>query len=175
LAAGGAIAWMYRTRLNQAAPEIQLVARSEARAVASNDRESFLALQDPEDYAWRAVQEKRFGQLERVGLPANVPSREELYRAYEMRLAQALVFEASGRRLNMAYLSSEEFVRWEMAEVGLTGPFINEAISHILFTTPAILRQPVNAISLRTRVMGLDASPGEAALPLAFDFLEQQF
>ena len=63
LAAGGAIAWIYRTRLNQAALEIQLVARSEARAVASNDRESFLALQDREDYAWRAVQEKRFGQL----------------------------------------------------------------------------------------------------------------
>jgi WD40 repeat protein len=326
LAAGGVIAWLYHTRLNQATPEIQLVARSEAWAETANDLDSYLALQDPEDSAWRAVQEKRFGQLERVGLtefgwkatrnapqpgsvtlepggarldvtyrfsvtqpmpggpvsvtlrvpqyykqtpsgwvhalpgpdfwgaqrkqqgkrviviyfqrdaslieplaprldgimqricdalpcpwllpvtfentadslanlsdfsygyddtglklpsphliglPADVPSREELYRAYETRLVQALVFEASGRRLNMNYLSSEEFVRWELAQVGLTGPFINEAITRTLLTAPAVVRQPVSTISFRT-TSGLDASPGEAVLPLAYDFLEQQ-
>jgi hypothetical protein len=40
----------------------------EAQAIAVNDRASFLALQDPDDPGWHAMQEKRFGPLEQVGL-----------------------------------------------------------------------------------------------------------
>jgi len=61
--------WMYRTRLNQVIVPVRAVAQMEAQAVAANDPLSFLALQDPDDAAWRSVQRYRFGQLERVGLP----------------------------------------------------------------------------------------------------------
>jgi Tol biopolymer transport system component len=61
--------WMYRTRLNQVIEPVRAVAQMEAQAVAADDPVSFLALQDPDDAVWRAVQRYRFGQLERVGLP----------------------------------------------------------------------------------------------------------
>jgi len=61
--------WMYRTRLNQVIEPVRAVAQMEAQAVAANDPLSFLALQDPDDAVWRAVQKYRFGQLERAGLP----------------------------------------------------------------------------------------------------------
>jgi Tol biopolymer transport system component len=110
-----------------------------------------------------------------IGLPADAPSRQELYRAYEIRLVQALIYQASGQRLNMTYLSSKEFVRWELAQAGLAGPYIGEAITRTLITAPAVARQPLGAISLRWRSLGLGAAPGEVVMPLAFDFLEQQF
>jgi Tol biopolymer transport system component len=321
-------AWVYRAGLAQASDQVRLVARLEAQAVAQGDRESFMALQDPDDSAWRSVQSKRFGQLERagltefgwkaagaspqfgavslepdgarldvtyrfsvtqplpggpvtvsvqvpqyykrtpsgwvrampgpefwggwrklngkhivviyfqrdaaliepfvprldevmdrvcesltcpvllpitfdrfpetllslsdfsygydnnglklpsphwIGLPADSASREELYRAYGTRLAQALVYKASNSRLTMSYLTSKEFVRWELAQAGLSGPFISEAVTRTLRTAPAIARQPLSAISVRSRWLGLDASPGEVVVPLAFDFLERQF
>jgi hypothetical protein len=316
-------AWAYRAGLAQASDQVRLVARLEAQAVARDDRESFMALQDPDDPAWRSVQSKRFGQLERagltefgwkaagaspqfgsvslepdgarldvtyrfsvtqplpggpvtvsaqvpqyykrahprlgardaarflgrlaqaqrqthvviyfqrdapsssrscapdevmdrvcesltcpvllpitfdrfpetllslsdfsygydnnglklpsphwIGLPADAASREELYRAYGTRLAQALVYKASNSRLMMSYLTSKEFVRWELAQAGLSGPFISEAVSRTLMAAPAIARQPLSAISVRSRWLGLDDSPGEVVVPLAFDFLE---
>ena len=61
--------WTYRTRLGQVIEPVQEVARLEARAIAMNDRASFLALQDPDDAVWQQVQGERFGRLERVGLP----------------------------------------------------------------------------------------------------------
>ncbi len=61
--------WTYRTQLDRASREIHPVARLEAQAIAANDRAAFLALQDPTDADWRAVQDKRFGRLERDGLP----------------------------------------------------------------------------------------------------------
>jgi hypothetical protein len=51
------------------AEPVRLVARLEAQVVAADDRISFMALQDSNDTAWRALQEKRFGRLERIGLP----------------------------------------------------------------------------------------------------------
>jgi len=63
------LAWIYRAQLNQVAEPVRLVARLEAQVVAADDRASFMALQDPNDAAWRALQEKRFGRLEHVGLP----------------------------------------------------------------------------------------------------------
>jgi hypothetical protein len=110
-----------------------------------------------------------------VGLPADAASRQELYRAYGTRLAQALVYEASDRRLTMSYLASREFVRWELAQAGLSGPFISPAVTRTLRAAPAAALQPLGAISVRSRAVGLDASSGEVVMPLAFDFLERQF
>ena len=63
------VAWTYQARLDQVTVPVQEAARTELRAVAANDRVSFMALQDPDDPAWRARQERNFRQLERVGLP----------------------------------------------------------------------------------------------------------
>jgi hypothetical protein len=63
------VAWTYQTRLDQVTAPVQEAARTELRAVAAHDRVSFMALQDPDDPAWRARQERNFRQLERVGLP----------------------------------------------------------------------------------------------------------
>jgi hypothetical protein len=62
------VAWTYRTRLDQVTAPVQEAARTELRAVAANDRVSFMALQDPDDPAWRARQDRNL-QLERTGLP----------------------------------------------------------------------------------------------------------
>jgi len=321
-------AWVYRSGLAQASDQVRLVARLEAQAVEQGDRESFMALQDPDDAAWRSMQAKRFGQLEHaglpefgwtaagalpefgsvslepdgarldvtyhlsvtqpmpggattitlrvpqyykqtpsgwvralpgpdfwgvwrklsgkhlvvicpqrdasiieplvprldevmqrlcdpldcpamlpitfdnaadalsslsdfsygydytglrlpsphlIGLPAEAASRDELYRAYATRLVQALVYEAANRRLTMGYLASKEFMRWELTQAGLAGPFISDATIRTLIAAPVVARQPLGAIPLRSRVLGLDAAPGEVVMPLAFDFLERQF
>ncbi len=60
---------MYRMRLAQAAEQAGWIAQLEAQAAAADDRASFMALQDPDDSAWRALQEKRFGQTDRSSLP----------------------------------------------------------------------------------------------------------
>lgn len=112
------------------------------------------------------------------GLPADVLSHDELYRAVGTRVVQALLTsrEMYGRRLNMSYLSSQELVRWELAQVGLAGPFINEAITRTLVSGwPVAAWPPLGALLLRSNRVGVEAAPGEAFMPLAFDFLEQQF
>ncbi len=325
-------AWTYHTRVNQVSGQVRLVSQLEARAVTTDDLASFVALQDPDDWAWRAMQEKRFARLDRVGLPefgwkamgapsqpgdislepggarldvtypfsvtqpmpggpvsitlyatqfykptpsgwvrampgpdfwgrwrtksgkrfaiayvqrdasllepliprmdemlgrvcgplpcpsqpvfiifditadtlarlsgfsngfddgafmlrlpsphlfgvpADARSRDELYRALGTRVVQALVYEASQRRLNMSYLSSQEVLRWELAQAGLTGPFITPAI------TPTLIKamqsgswQPLDAIPLRSSPSGIEAAPGEVMMSLALDFLEQRF
>ena len=60
---------VYRKQLAQVEREILPLAKQEALAIAKNDLDSFLALQDPDDQAWRAAQKERFGRLERSGLP----------------------------------------------------------------------------------------------------------
>jgi len=328
-AAAGYVTMTYRTQLARAEGAVRPIARQEAQAVAAHDRASFLALQDPGDRAWRAMQDKRFGVLENnglpefgweaaglvpepgsvslepggarldvtyrfsithplpggptsitlrvpqfykptpsgwvhawpvtefwgrwqqrpgrrvsviylrrdapviepliprldtmadqlcatlacppfmgllfenlpesatylsdfsygfdegitvklpsphlIGVPTDAASRDEYYRAVGTRVVQALVVEASGRRLNLYYLAHQEILRWELAQAGLTGPFFNEAITRTLKTAPASARQPLGTISLRTVARGLDAAPGEVVMPLAFDFLERQF
>jgi WD40-like Beta Propeller Repeat len=67
LAAGLAV--LYHVRLDQVAQKVYPLARLEAQAIAENDAALFLALQDSEDDAWRSMQAKGFGRLERVGLP----------------------------------------------------------------------------------------------------------
>ena len=113
-----------------------------------------------------------------IGLPADVPSHDELYRAVGTRVVQALVTSqvAYGRQLDMSYLSSQELVRWELAQAGLAGPFINEAITRTLASRlPVAAWPPLSALLLRPNRVGIQSAPGEALVPLAFDFLGQQF
>jgi len=63
------VAWTYRQQLGQVTVPVQQVARAELQAVAANDQVAFMALQDPDDPAWRTLQQRSFGRLERVGLP----------------------------------------------------------------------------------------------------------
>ena len=63
------VAWTYHQQLGQVTVPVQEVARAELQAVAANDQVAFMALQDPDDQAWRTSQERSFGRLERVGLP----------------------------------------------------------------------------------------------------------
>jgi Tol biopolymer transport system component len=65
----GYVAWTYHVNLTRAVEQVRPVAALEAQAVATNDRDLFLALQDPEDSAWRSMQAQRFARLERVGVP----------------------------------------------------------------------------------------------------------
>jgi hypothetical protein len=113
-----------------------------------------------------------------IGLPADVSSHDELYRAVGTRAVQALVTSqvVYGRQLDMGYLSSQELVRWELAQAGLAGPFINEAITRTLVSRlPVAVWPPLSALLLRSNRVGIQAAPGEALVPLAFDFLGQQF
>lgn len=327
----GYSAWTYRARLDQVSGQVRLVSQLEARTATASDRVSFMALQDPDDWAWRAAQEKRFARLERVGLPefgwkamgaqpqpgeialepggarldvtyqfsvtqpmpagpmsitlqspqfykptpsgwvrampgpdywgrwrtksgkrfamaylqrdadllepliprmdealervcgrlpcpsqaifvvfensadslarladftygfddgaftiklpsphltgvpADARSRDELYRAIGTRVVEALVYEASQRRLNMGYLSSQEVVRWELAQAGLSGPFITPVISSTLVRVmQSGAWQPLETIPLRATPSGMDVAPSKVMTPLALDFLEQQ-
>jgi hypothetical protein len=63
------MAWTYHVHLARVREQVQPIAALEAQAIASNDRDLFLALQDPEDSAWRSMQAQRFARLENVGLP----------------------------------------------------------------------------------------------------------
>lgn len=92
------LAWTYHTRLKQVTHPILQIAQLEADATAAGDLATFMALQDPDDPAWRQVQEERLGQLERVGLPklgwaATSPGPE-------LGLA---VLEPGGARLDVTY------------------------------------------------------------------------
>jgi type II secretory pathway pseudopilin PulG len=57
------VAWMYHARLDQATTQVQQVARLELQSAAAGDRASFMALQDPDDPAWRTRQERIWGRL----------------------------------------------------------------------------------------------------------------
>jgi WD40 repeat protein len=107
------------------------------------------------------------------GVPADARSRDELYRAIGTRVVQALVYEASQRRLNMSYLASQEILRWELVQAGLSGPFVTPSVITALDRAmQSGAWQPLDAISLRSSPNGMENAPGEAMVPLAFDFLE---
>ncbi len=115
----------------------------------------------------------KFPAPQLFGVPADAPSREEFYRAIGTRMVEALVYEASGRRLNMAYQAPREIVRWELARAGLSGPFFNSVLTATLRTAGWL---PLAAIPLRTPWINLNAGLPErnVMLPLAFVFLEEQ-
>ncbi len=110
-----------------------------------------------------------------IGPPADVRSRDELYRVIGTRVVQALVYESSRRRLNMGYWASQEIVRWELTRAGLAGPFITPAITRAL---AGVLRtsveQPLRTLPLQSSSIGMDAAPREALMPLALAFIEQR-
>jgi hypothetical protein len=94
----GYVAWVYHAQLSRATREVSVVAKSEERAVAANDQASFMALQDPDDPAWRTLQEGRFGRLERVGLP-----EFGLKATGAMPQPGSVTLEPGGAQLDMTY------------------------------------------------------------------------
>jgi Tol biopolymer transport system component len=108
-----------------------------------------------------------------LALPTDARSRDELYRALETRLVRLLIFQASGAHFYSNRMVSREITRWELSRVGLTGPFITEAIARTLATElHSGAAQPLGTISLRSGSPETD-TPGEAMLSLALAFLDQ--
>lgn len=62
------IAWMYTTRLDQVTEHVRQVARLELQSAATGDLVTLMALQDPDDSAWRARQERSWGRPGQLGL-----------------------------------------------------------------------------------------------------------
>ncbi len=94
----GYAAWMYQTQLSRVTREVTVVARAEVQAVAANDQVSFMALQDPDDSTWRSIQERRFGRLERAGIP-----EFGLGAASTSPQPAGVTLEPGGARLDMLY------------------------------------------------------------------------
>jgi len=108
-----------------------------------------------------------------LALPTDTKSRDELYRAFEIRLAQMAISQAFGLNLYANRLASQAIVQWELARVGLTGPFITQATRAALTTKlEAGVMQPLATLSLRQNSFRVDAS-GAAMMSLAFAFLDQ--
>ena len=108
-----------------------------------------------------------------LALPTDTKSRDELYRAFEIRLAQMAISQAFGLNLYANRLASQAIVQWELARVGLTGPFITQATRAALTAKlEAGVTQPLATLSLRPNSFRVDAS-GAAMMSLAFAFLDQ--
>jgi hypothetical protein len=106
-------------------------------------------------------------------LPTDTNSRDELYRAFETRLAQMVVSQALGRNLTMNRLAPQAIIQWELARVGLAGPFITDATRDALAAKlEAGVTQPLATLSLRSNSFRVDTS-GTAMMSLAFAFLDQ--
>jgi hypothetical protein len=108
-----------------------------------------------------------------MALPADANSRDEVYRVFKSQLARTLVIQALGRNLYMNRLASQEIVQWELARVGLAGPFITEATKQVLAAQlEAGSTPPLATISLRSNSFRGDTSD-TAMMSLAFAFLDQ--
>jgi len=106
-------------------------------------------------------------------LPTDTNSRDELYRALETRLAQVVVSQAFGRNLAVNRLASQVIMRWELARVGLTGPFITEATKYALAAElEADVKQPLATLSLRSNSFRINTAD-TAMMSLAIAFLDQ--
>ena len=115
----------------------------------------------------------RFPSPHLLALPTDTNSRDELYRAFEIRLAQMVVSQAFGRNLYANRLASQAIIQWELARVGLTGPFITQATRAALTAKlEAGVTQPLATLSLSPNSFRVDAS-GAAMMSLAFAFLDQ--
>ncbi len=108
-----------------------------------------------------------------VALPTDTNSRDQVYRVFESQLARTLVLQAFGRSLYMNRLASQVILQWELARIGLAGPFITQATKHALaIKLDSGLRQPLAAISLRSNSFRVDASDA-AIMSLGIAFLDQ--
>ncbi len=92
------MAWTYHVNLARAREQVQPVAALEAQAIASNDLDLFLALQDPQDSAWRSMQAQRFARLERLGLPELGWQATDVSPTFG-----AITLEPCGARLDVTY------------------------------------------------------------------------
>ena len=115
----------------------------------------------------------KFPSPQLFGVPADAPSREELYRALGARVVQALVYEASNGDLRQAWAVWQEVMRWELARAGLAEPFFAGILTATLRTSgfPSLA-----SIPLRPRSTNLEAGSSErdVILSLAFVFLEEE-
>jgi len=108
-----------------------------------------------------------------LALPTDAKSRDELYRAFEIRLAQMMVSQAFGQNLYANRAASQAIIQWELARVGLTGPFITQATRAALTAQlGAGVAQPLATLLLRPNPFRPDAS-STAMMSLAFSFLDQ--
>jgi hypothetical protein len=108
-----------------------------------------------------------------VALPTDTNSRDQVYRVFESQLARTLVLQAFGRSLYMNRLASQVILQWELARMGLAGPFITEATRHALaIKLDSGVRQPLAAISLRSNSFRADTSDA-AIMSLGIAFLDQ--
>ena len=108
-----------------------------------------------------------------LALPTDTQSRDESYRAFEIRLAEMMIFQAYGRNLYTNRPASQAIVQWELARVGLTGPFITQATRDALTAKlEAGGTPPLAALPLRPNSFQADAS-STAMMSLAFAFLDQ--
>lgn len=94
------MAWTYRAQLKQVTEPVLRIAQLEAQAAASGDRTLFMALQDPDDPTWLEAQSRRFGRLERVGLP------EIGWEASGVPKLGNVSLEPGGARLDVTYYFS---------------------------------------------------------------------
>jgi hypothetical protein len=115
----------------------------------------------------------KFPSPQLFGVPADAPSREELYRALGARVVQALVYEASNGDLRQTWAVWQEVMRWELARAGLAEPFVTGILTTTLRTSgfPSLA-----SIPLRPRSTNLEAGSSErdVILSLAFVFLEEE-
>ncbi len=108
-----------------------------------------------------------------LGLPADPNSRDEFYRALKIRVVQALVDRATDGRLQSGSVSAHMAMRWELARVGLSGPWLTGDLTR---TLAAALQNgawyPLETI--RGREPASQLSQDTLTL-LAFGFLEEHF
>jgi len=84
-----------------------------------------------------------------------------------------VVSQAFGRNLTMNRLASQVIMQWELARVGLTGPFITEATKYALAAElEADVKQPLATLSLRSNSFRINTSD-TAMMSLAIAFLDQ--
>jgi len=89
---------VYHAQLDAVKPPVLQVAHLEAQAMAKGDRDSYLAVQDPDDLSWRKMQTQRFGKLEKEGLP------EWGWKATDVPPVEAgVTLEPGGARLDVTY------------------------------------------------------------------------
>ena len=108
-----------------------------------------------------------------VALPTDAASRDQVYRVFEVQLARTLVNQTLGRNLYVNRQASQAIVQWELARVGLAGPFITQANQSTLAAKlESGVEPPLATIPLRPTFSTADSS-NQVIASFAFVFLEQ--
>jgi Tol biopolymer transport system component len=117
----------------------------------------------------------RFPSPQLVGVPADKCSCDELYRAVGTRIVQALVYEASGRQLDMSHPTAQAILQRELARAGLAGPPLAEETRHAIGAAVWAGWSPLRVIPLHSSLSEKDRGPAVSLLPLALAFVEEHF